>query len=77
MGQLLFTPGHIPGSRSLLWDDTNDTSPTAAGQPGALLQGLLGVQQVLSHSKDRIYYLKGLKLLAPRPLLIFSTYQLY
>lgn len=50
MGQLLFTPGNIPGSRSLLWDDTDDTSPTAAGQPGALLQGLLGVQQVLSHA---------------------------
>ena len=28
-------------------------------------------------TKERIYYLKGLKLLARRPLLIFSTYQLY
>ena len=27
-------------------------------------------------TKERIYYLKGLKLLTPRPLLIFSTYQL-
>ena len=28
------------------------------------------------YNKERIYYLKGLKLLTPRPLLIFSTYQL-
>ena len=27
-------------------------------------------------TKERIYYFKGLKLLTPRPLLIFSTYQL-
>ena len=27
-------------------------------------------------TKERIYYLKGLKLLTPRPLLIFSIYQL-
>ena len=27
-------------------------------------------------TKERIYYLKGLKLLIPRPLLIFPTYQL-
>ena len=27
-------------------------------------------------TKERIYYLKGLKLLTPRPLLIFSTYPL-
>ena len=29
------------------------------------------------YNKERIYFLKGLKLLAPRPLLIFSMYQLY
>jgi len=29
------------------------------------------------YNKERIYYLKSLKLLAPRPLLIFSMYQLY
>ena len=28
-------------------------------------------------TKERIYYLKGLKLLTPRPLPIFSTYQVY
>ena len=28
-------------------------------------------------TKERIYYLKSLKLLTPRPLLIFSTYQIY
>ena len=31
----------------------------------------MGLQQ-----RERIYYLKGLKLLTPRPLLIFSTYPL-